>query len=231
MLHRDENPENNNQSPADEHKFPFTTAMRSALHNEGRHQPYGNHSGVLYNFGHTNANPEAKGISQLNKLREHIEGVLNNVAASIGGCPTQGRVGQPGSAYDDFFERGHREEYALGSAKLLIEVMFTMPGSLKLVIRNITAEYDAKVSEQDSNRLQRRSDELGLDKLVGLYYEPGRAGRSYNPNVTTLPGNEYTMTVLSAAVEAFAEANNLATYVQGMLTERLTYVFLDQDAR
>lgn len=186
-------------------------ALRAAQEQGGAFNCHDNRDGLLYRFGAENANPELQGIKKLDKLCSRIEQILNNVAATMGGRPTHNAKKENITRYDDFFEKGHSEEYQLGNLTLLIEVKFTLPGNLKLVIK------DPKASRA-----------LSVDEAVGLRFDPSR--RLYlDPKVTLMPDNEHFVTAAFMPLAKFSDANGLAFYLQGMATDSITYVFLDQE--
>lgn len=224
-----DNDNHSNNPKANSMREALQMAEEAAKARQSPHNSRGNPEGILYRFGAKNANPDARGFSQLNKLCERVEQILNNVSVSIGGQPTLGTDRDSCSPYEDFFEKGHSEELKFGHAGLAIEVKFSIPGNLKLVIRNLTAEQLAKAAEPTHNHNQFNSTDLTLDRLVDLHYNPGRDSLGNGYNVATLPGNEHFMTAMFAPLQLFADANKLEFYVQGARTQSLTYVFLDQD--
>lgn len=218
--------------PDDSNKKPNSDmgeALRAAQEQGTTSNRHDNRDGLLYRFGSMNADPDSSGFRQLNKLRGRIEQILNNVAATMCGYPTQNARKETMTPYDDFFENGHSEEYKLGHHTLLIEVKFTMPGSLKLVIRCPDLERRIDPSDKPQYQgMQSKPRPFSIDAMAGLYYDP-RKHASDMQQVAVLPDNELFISSIFMPLVMFSDANGLAFYVQGISTDRLTFVFLDQE--
>lgn len=204
-------------------------AMRAAQEQGAVFNRHDNRDGLLYRFGADNANPELQGMKKLDKLCNRIEQILNNVAVTMGGCPTHNAKKETTTRYDDFFEKGHSEEYQLGHLTLLIEVKFTLPGSLKLVIKDLEAPRPANNIEGMGFKAAESGPRVfSIDEAAGVRFDPRRAS-SFGPKVTLLPDNEHFVNSVFMPLAKFSDANGLAFYLQGMATGSITYVFLDQE--
>lgn len=204
-------------------------ALRAAQEQGGVFNRHDNRDGLLYRFGAENANPELQGMKKLDKLCSRIEQILNNAAATMGGCPTHNAKKETITRYDDFFEKGHSEEYQLGNLTLLIEVKFTLPGNLKLVIKNLEVPRPTQNIEGMGFKVTETGPRtFSIDKAVGLRFDPNRQS-SFGPKVTLLPDNEHFVNSVFMPLAKFSDANGLAFYLQGMATDSITYVFLDQE--
>lgn len=204
-------------------------ALRAAQEQGGAFNRRDNRDGLLYRFGAENANPELQGIKKLDKLCSRIEQILNNVAATMGGRPTHNAKKENITRYDDFFEKGHSEEYQLGNLTLLIEVKFALPGNLKLVIKDLEAPRTTQNIEGMGFKVAETGPRVfSIDEAVGLRFDPRRQS-SFDPKVTLLPDNEHFVTAAFMPLAKFSDANGLAFYLQGMATGSITYVFLDQE--
>lgn len=204
-------------------------AMRAAQEQGGAFNRHDNRDGLLYRFGADNANPELQGMKKLDKLCSRIEQILNNVAATMGGCPTHNAKKETITRYDDFFEKGHSEEYQLGDLTLLIEVKFTLPGNLKLVIKDLEVPRPTQNIEGMGFKVAESGPRVfSIDEAAGVRFDPRRAS-SFGPKVTLLPDNEHFVNSVFMPLAKFSDANGLAFYLQGMATDSITYVFLDQE--
>ena len=204
-------------------------AMRAAQEQGAVFNRHDNRDGLLYRFGAENANPELQGMKKLDKLCSRIEQILNNVAVTMGGRPIHNAKKENITRYDDFFEKGHSEEYQLGDLTLLIEAKFTLPGNLKLVIKDLEVPRPTQNIEGMGFKVAESGPRVfSIDEAAGVRFDPRRAS-SFGPKVTLLPDNEHFVNSVFMPLAKFSDANGLAFYLQGMATDSITYVFLDQE--
>lgn len=227
------NSDDNNKPKPGDHNNAMGDALRIAQNwsqNKFDRNDDCKHDGILYRYGAANVNPEERAYTQIRKVAKRIEAILNNVALSIGGRATRHGDEDSCKGYDDFFEKGHREVCDFGSAILSIEVRFSLLGFLKLIISDVSPKAEDKPVDKMYATMSGmfRGNHIQFDSFVGLHYNPEKHFTN-KPNLATLPGSEHFMSTLLSPIAAFAAANGLAFYPQGMATESLTYVFLDQE--
>lgn len=205
--------------------WPSSNASNAA----GQFQRTQSEPGLLTAYVAHNADPRQQAFNKLIGLRKKIENILDNVAVTLQGRPSSSSKSDDCIVYPDFFDKGHTEEFQLADTMLIVGIKFTPIGVLKLTIRPKQVEQVEQVDPAKPQNGNTSASAFFGDRIVGISTEPRQGYRYGSEELAYIKGNEELMYSLGMPIAMFAGNNRLSFYAQGMLSDRLTYIFIDQD--